>query len=295
MAEYDRQMIADQILEAIENGELPREEIERRLNRIVEEEMSSAISDEADMTKVDMCNSLLWRLYTHGEIGYVDHSEESRREVERKIVKRKQRYKVIQWGLRTAAIMLVLFVGLAMLNIISPIRWFSGESTEDEQQYVIVGHEITTDMVERAIAEHQGEGEMSSNQPEEIVQFIGFDMGFPPMLNDRLASKRYDVLITDYYIKVSCIYEPMDGSQDNSQAVLWKTVYTDIDLAYCVYEQDASGNKMDICGMTVYQYENAGKTNYLWTEGNAIYRLSMQGQITNETECVERIINMEVR
>ncbi len=39
MAEYDRQMIADQILEAIEYGELPREEIERRLNRIVEEEM----------------------------------------------------------------------------------------------------------------------------------------------------------------------------------------------------------------------------------------------------------------
>lgn len=295
MAEHDRQIIADQILKAIEYGELPREEIERRLNQIIDDELSSDMLDEADMTKVDMCNSLLWRLYTHGEVGYVDRSGESRREVEKRLQKSKQWHKGIRWGLRTAAIVLVVFIGLTVLNIIPPIRWFSGDSTEDEQQYMVVGHKITTDMVERAIAEHQCEGEISSNQPEEIAQFIGFDIGFPPMLDDSLTSKRYHVLITDYYIKVSCIYEPMDESQDNTQAVLWKTMYTDFDLAYCVYEQDASGNKMVICGMTVYQYENAGKTDYLWTEGNTIYRLSVQGQITNETECVEQIINTEVR
>lgn len=295
MAEHDRQIIADQILKAIEYGELPREEIERRLNQIIDDELSSAISDETSMTKVDMCNSLLWRLYTHGEIGYVDRSEESRRGVEKRLQKSKQWQKGIRWGLRTAAIVLVVFIGLTVLNIIPPIRWFSGESTEDEQQYIVVGHQITSDMIEQAIAEHQGDGELTFDQQTELIQYVGFDPGLPDKLDSGLVSYQYRVRITDYHIIIFCIYRPLANPQGNEQVILWKTIYTDISQAYDSYEQDAEGNEVTISGFTVYEYENTGRRNYLWTDDNVVYRLAIQGQIADGEKCVEEIISKEER
>ena len=66
----ERKSIAKQILEAIEYGNISESEVERRLDRILDEELNVSIHTKVDMTKVNLCNSLLWQLYTHGRIAY---------------------------------------------------------------------------------------------------------------------------------------------------------------------------------------------------------------------------------
>ena len=48
----DRQMIVDQILKAIDYGNLPRDEIERRLVQIIETELNVPFNAEINKEKV---------------------------------------------------------------------------------------------------------------------------------------------------------------------------------------------------------------------------------------------------
>ncbi len=60
---HDRETLADEILRTIEYGHLPLKEIERRLQRIIDEELIGSIFDEYNETKVELCTSLLYCLY----------------------------------------------------------------------------------------------------------------------------------------------------------------------------------------------------------------------------------------
>ena len=74
----DRHHCADQILEAIEYGQLSKEEIERRLNKIIDDELSEPVDADYDATKVELCNSLLWQLRTHGRVKMQLPSDQAR-------------------------------------------------------------------------------------------------------------------------------------------------------------------------------------------------------------------------
>ena len=61
----DRQAIAREILKTIEYGNLPRDEIERRLEQMIDKELNVPLSVEINKEKVDLCTSLLCKFYTH--------------------------------------------------------------------------------------------------------------------------------------------------------------------------------------------------------------------------------------
>ena len=67
----DRQAIADQILQ-------------RRLNQILEEELTVPSNSDESLVRIDLCNSLLWQLSNHGECNYQDHLAERKEVVSQK-------------------------------------------------------------------------------------------------------------------------------------------------------------------------------------------------------------------
>ena len=63
----NRQAIFQEILKTIEYGNLSRDEIERRVERMIEKELNVPLYAKINKEKVDLCNSLLRKLYMLGE------------------------------------------------------------------------------------------------------------------------------------------------------------------------------------------------------------------------------------
>lgn len=104
---------ARQILQAIDNGNLPVEETRRRLFAMLEEELAGPLDQDYDKVKVELCESLLWESMTDGETPLPDF-ERSKAAVERKYEARKRRGRILSYGLRVAVTVLLL---LCMLLI----------------------------------------------------------------------------------------------------------------------------------------------------------------------------------
>ena len=130
----DRKTAAEQILKTIEYGLLPVAEIERRLEQTLSETLAGPIGAEYDSIKAELCCSLLQRIYSGAEIDFEARAGKIKDRIVRRYLAWKRRKKILLRGIGAAAAVLVLFTVLNVLSILPPIRWFTGESTEDEQQ-----------------------------------------------------------------------------------------------------------------------------------------------------------------
>lgn len=284
---HNRQAIADEILKAIEYGHLPTDEIERRLQRIKDDELSGSVYDEYNKTKVDICTSLLCHLYTDGQIFLDDRSDD----IEQRITDRQNSYirhkKALTRGIISAAAVLVLFIGLVVVNVISPIQWFSSKSINDEQQYVITGHSISIDTISKAIAEHSESGNIALTTTKyiDLVEFLGFDPNIPSVIVDNIPATRYHALVMSPLIMLSCYYG------DDTSIAFRVSLFEDVELAYMQFEQDKEGEIVPISGNDVYRYSNVSDVNYLWIEGNAIYSLSVNESIHVDNDAISDLFD----
>lgn len=266
----DRHHCADQILEAIEYGQLSKEEIERRLNQIIDDELSAPVDTGYDAAKVELCNSLLWQLHTHGKIHLQSPSEKAKEKIKMDYSSHKRKVATIRHSIYAAASILIILVGLTALDVISPIQWFSRQSVNDEQQFFVEGHSINVDIIEEAIAEHKSTENTSFSTTDRtaLVSFLGFDPGIPISISASFKAVQYDVLVMKRYIMITCQYG------EDPSIVLFLTIYTDVDHALIQYEQDKEGESINLEGFQIYKYMNADRINYLWINDNAIYRLT---------------------
>lgn len=282
----DRQQCADQILEAIEYGQLSKEEIERRLNQIINDELSAPEDTGYDAAKVELCNSLLWQLQTHGQIHLQSPSEKAKEKVKMDYSSHKRKVALIRRSIYAAASILIILVGLTVLDVISPIQWFTRQSVNDEQQFIVEGHSISVNALTKAIAEHQtnGSSSLSTSSYSELVGFLGFDPGIPEMISDGFDITDYQVLVRAQYIKICCQY----GNEPS--IVLWMTLYKDVDQAYTQFEQDADGYVIVINDVKVYKYTNAGRVSYLWISNNTLFKLSSDDPESINDEIVQSFL-----
>ena len=126
----DRQTCIRQILEAIEYGNLPREEILRRLQAIADSELSERTITEAGQMKMDLCTELQWRLMSGKPFPVMPAATEALEAVSRRAEKARGRRRPLL-ALAAVAAAVVLAVNLTAPGMISPIRWFTGQPAED--------------------------------------------------------------------------------------------------------------------------------------------------------------------
>lgn len=286
----DRRIVADQILRAIDYGNLPKTEIERRIKAILDEELNIPMEGTVNMLKVDLCNSLLWQLYTHGEIDRERCEEEFKGKVSLKYNKYRRRKKLVLCGTRFIVLTTFIFLTASILKNITLVHLFRENSSEDGKQYIVSHYELSGQNVAKAIESHNYSEEISTQSQEELRNFLGFEVVFPDVVSESYYPEKYYSSILPDYVRVYCQYGNTGGERNGNDISVVVTLFTSADEATIVYEQDDNGEQTDICGLTVYKYSNDGRTRYMWRNGNAIVNLSVNSQIRLSGEEITEIL-----
>ena len=138
-----------QILQAIENGTIPVDEMQRRLMELIQKE-ANRTDGPADEELMSACIDLMERLQGREYVEDEERIAALNQRIAEAIQKKQQsqeRWHTAFRAVGAIAAVLVLLVGIGV-----PLRWtwFESWSTPDEQQHVIMGHEITVNMVASA-------------------------------------------------------------------------------------------------------------------------------------------------
>ncbi len=244
-----------QILLAIENGALPPDETQRRLMELIQKE-ANRTDVPADEKLISACMDLMERLQGREPVEDGARIAALNQRIADAIQKKKRNQERWRTTFRTVgaiAAMLVLLVGIGI-----PLRWtwFESWSAPDEQQHVIMGHEITVDMVASAIAEkvETDSNTISITDVAQIDDILGLELNIPSILaNDWIARDGY-INYSPGYIKISLVYA--NEQDDNRKLTCIVNLYTDVEYAYFSFEQSREGDHVSINGIDLYVSDN---------------------------------------
>ncbi len=270
------------ILKTILQENPSKEEIERRLQAVIDEELSGPLMDmSADMELVQKCQSLLWTLKTNGAFPYPDHAQENKQKLLQKLQRpaseKKQR---LVYRLAVAAAAAVLVLGLGLISL----RWYRGNSTPDGQQYIIKGREITTEMVARAIAEHGDDEYFETSSKEEAEAFLGFDISVPSQLLGKYTCERYLVHILPVWAQCRCVY-----ICDEQKIGVMLYYLTDVKDSVLVVEQNSDGDDYSMNGEKIYISKNVDQIVLTWIENNIVFDVSGVANVEQGLEIIKEI------
>lgn len=145
-------------------------------------------------------------------------------------------------------------------------QWFSLLSSYDEQQMVITGHEISVELINRVIAEHNSYAQLSTTTTEEITKFLGFEPLYPPIDRSLWEETEATVFIYPDYLRISCTYQ----STQQEQLYYRISYYNDYKNAIYSFEQNTTGIERIIRGTTLYESVNYSQKALSWISNNVI-------------------------
>lgn len=276
----------DQILNAIEYGNLSSEEIERRVQKLYDTEVLKT-HEPANMEMIAVCQSLLWELKTHGKFSYEDHSEKIRASIEKEYAawtRRRCRQRVaLKLGAAAAAIVLVLGA-----NSFLHLGWFWGMSSPDGQQYIIQGYEINGDMIQSAIAKNQDVFQVSCEDAADLQGYLGFDPEIPQIVSKQFHLMECQVFFFPNMIQVNAYYGESENNVYSISYIL--NLYTDVDDALVSIEQNENGNYIVVDGQSMYLTTNIDYSIACWQTENSVHSLSISGMIQNVEEIITEFL-----
>lgn len=253
------------ILKTILNDDLSKKEIERRLQEVIDEELSGPLDAPADMELVEKCQSLLWELATNGSIPYPDHAEESKQKLVQKLEQP-------SFGRRTSFLRRLIVVAAAFvlvfgLSLIS-IRWITGTSSPDEQQYVIRGHEITSELIQHCIAEQTGanNSQFTTSSKTEAQNYLGFQLPLPDKLQSAYEINKIYINVLPIWIQCKCSYVYRGNEIDVK--IYW---LTDSDDSVLFIEQNGVGEHVNINNTDIYISQNEEYMDIMWHDDVSVY------------------------
>ena len=280
-----RSQAAQRIIDALEEGRLDENEINRRLNAVIEAEYKKG--KEADTELIKACENLLESLFTPERTPYADHSERFFSYLKKNTVVREKRRpfagrKLIRAVALAAAILVFTVIGDGILQF----HWFTASPTDDRQQYAIQGHEIDAALIRRCIAEHsQDSQDFVTENWQEAVDYLGFTP-YNFSQEERISVEKIQVLTSPVAIRVSIWY----SQEDNNRFLLDTMYYQSVENAYLSFEQNKTNGIMEIIGdNNVYITSNMNNTTYVWIKGSAVLSLLSKGPIESPNEIITKI------
>ena len=296
----ERQACADQILKEIDYGRLPAAEIEKRLQAMIDEALSGPAETEKDSVRAELCNSLLWQLYTQGQVCAADPLPEAdSRTLKDRITEgylvRKHRRRKAMTGMAVMAAVLVLAVGLSALNILPGIPWLTDSAVPSETGNAAGKHraDLSLGVISHAIAEHMesGQQQLTTSDSSAYADFLGFDPGVPETLCGTYTAADYQAMVEPTSITLSIPYrmdsaEASGGEQFNLSMTLLNSAEPEDDFE----DQIEGARVVDIQGTPVYECSDIGHGYYIWNKDQVIYLLVMRESITNEEDVLNAIV-----
>ena len=255
----------DELLQAIKEGELSKDEIIKRLNSAIDREYQK--KKGADMAFVAACENLLDKLLGGDKTPFVSHTAKYLSEIRRNtVVRTKPKARPM---VRLASVVVSILV-LVLSNAAFHWNWFVGSPTADQQQYVIKGHQVDLSLISKCIAEHSPDStSFSTTNWNEMVDYLGFE---PEVFQDTEAIQmiKCNARVMSSEIQISVVYKELT----TEKSIVFQSIFcTDINDAYMTYEQE-SGYKREIADIGVlYVSNNHANSAYIWIKDNVVFSI----------------------
>lgn len=256
----------DELLQAIKEGELSKDEIIKRLNSAIDREYQK--KKGADMAFVAACENLLDKLLGGDKTPFVSHTDKYLSEIRRNtVVRTKPKARPM---VRLAAVVVSVLVLVVLSDAAFHWNWFVGSPTADQQQYVIKGHQVDLSLISKCIAEHSPDStSFSTTNWDEMVDYLGFE---PEVFQDTEAIQmiKCNARVMSSEIQISVVYKELT----TEKSIVFQSIFcTDINDAYMTYEQE-SGYKREIADIGVlYVSNNHANSAYIWIKDNVVFSI----------------------
>ncbi len=265
------QMIAE-IKTAIADGTLPYAEMKRRLNAAIDAELSKT-TEAADLELVQACQGLLWDIHMQGA-SWEGRTEQSLENAKRKLNRRLKAQGIRKYALRTVAAAAALLLIAFAAEVLIHREWLDGNSTLDEQDYVVKSNVVDPNMVESGTAAVNDSFRMvESTDFDEACSILSFQPAMPTWIPDgwkivRFQSQCLDGL-EDFYVSYQ--------NPQNEKHMKFEIHFSrNLDIGLGMYaEQNKSGKTITLNnGLSVYLSLNLEIPVCTWTTSNTVYLLS---------------------
>lgn len=256
----------DELLQAIKEGEISKDEIIKRLNSAIDREYQK--KKGADMAFVAACENLLDKLLGGDKTPFVSHTDKYLSEIRRNtVVRTKPKARPM---VRLAAVVVSVLVLVVLSDAAFHWNWFVGSPTADQQQYVIKGHQVDLSLISKCIAEHSPDStSFSTTNWNEMVDYLGFE---PEVFQDTEAIQmtKCNARVMSSEIQISVVYKELT----TEKSIVFQSIFcTDINDAYMTYEQE-SGYKQEIADIGVlYVSNNHANSAYIWIKDNVVFSI----------------------
>lgn len=256
----------DELLQAIKEGEISKDEIIKRLNSAIDREYQK--KKGADMAFVAACENLLDKLLGGDKTPFVSHTDKYLSEIRRNtVVRTKPKARPM---VRLASVVVSILVLVVLSGAAFRWNWFVGSPTADQQQYVIKGHQVDLSLISKCIAEHSPDStSFSTTNWNEMVDYLGFE---PEVFQDTEAIQmiKCNARVMSSEIQISVVYKELT----TEKSIVFQSIFcTDINDAYMSYEQE-SGYKREIADIGVlYVSNNHANSAYIWIKDNVVFSI----------------------
>lgn len=246
-----REAIVNRILAQIEGGRLPPDQTEKRLQEIIDAEISRDDAP-ADTALIDSCLELMEQLHRPAEAK----------------PRRNSMLNICRWA-AAAAVLVLLALGLTGRLA---MQWYEHGNSADGEQHTITGHEIRVDMIEKALAEHTPQSRCSFGSVQELEQELGFNPGVTSALSEGWTLEKIDAFFTADTICIEAGYRTAAMPQDC--ITLDIQCFTRLKDVYAAAEQSQAGSIQRINGVDVYISKGESGDIVRWVRGSTIFTLA---------------------
>lgn len=261
-------LIQAKIREAIDNGTLTKNSMERGLQALIDEEINQN-ERPANQELIQACLNLMDEL--NAAPNYVKQNEPHLPKLKERIRKNKIGQLAL-YARRVAAITVIILIGSFSASLIAGQTGLIGHPTDDEQQYQIQGYVTKTGYVavgQSEKSEMQTTTEMASF--EEAVKLLDFTPFIPKWMPDGWFADDFIVSMTPLSEQLHLTYR-YDVEDESIQYDAIQ--YYDADVFISNYEQNSNGTVHVWNGRTVYISTNTNGIFAVWTENNIHYSIS---------------------
>lgn len=280
----DTRKFIDDLQQKLAMNQITCDELARRLAIAIETEY---LKREPRLDFINTCEDLLWELGTQGQQSFSSANDRYLSAINRATIERGkakislspvQRFAVI-----AIVLLLIVFTGYDALQF----KWFTHETQSNGEIHIIQGHEVSIELIQAALAEHETYTSTKTDDFSEVFDFLGFT----PSL---IASESLSADAATYYISLEPELIILDtryhDSANNFIAMLKIEYYLDPEEAYFMLQQDTPGEYVDINGQTIYYSTNIDRQSFTWLEDCTLITLS--GHIEREYgfEIIKKLI-----
>ena len=270
----DTRKFIDDLQQKLAMNQITCDELARRLAIAIETEY---LKKEPRLDFINACEDLLWELGTQGQQSFSSANNRYLSAINRATTERgKSKISlspVQRFAFIAIVLLLIVFTGRNALQF----TWFTHETQANGEIHIIQGHEITIELIQAALAEHEIYASTKTDDFSEACDFLGFTPSV-------IASESFSADAATYYISLEPELIILDtryhDAANNFIAMLKIEYYLDPEEAYFMLQQDTPGEYVNINGQTIYYSTNIDRQSFTWLENCTLITLS--GHIERE-------------